>query len=393
MCVWRIAMMAAASLLVLEAGAQQGLEPVLPEEPNFGKYAAGIQGFTGFNRQQIAYWELKPAMRTRVSGYKGTLVRLANGDFLAHNGVNAFYRSTDEGRTWEKFEAQWPNHEWTQGQLKETRMVCLRDGTLLITSCWAENVYRSTDGGRTWQQHQRPAVQSAQHGTHSLPMYARDVIEQPDGSILAFNSDGAFYIRFDSELPPCKSWRVVSRDGGVTWDEHEEISTWEAPHNPFWEGSVLALSDTHLLATTRVHGDFAFGISGEMPPRGIPTPAGDEVNNRMVLFESEDAGLHWDEPRVILDYSEVHGHLLKLTDGRILCTYANYHLPFGAAAVLSEDNGRTWDNDHPIQLGEAPTCYAGYPTSLQVADGSIVTTWAGGGFNIVRWELPPPGEG
>ncbi len=68
----------------------------------------------------------------------------------------------------------------------------------------------------------------------------------------------------------------------------------------------------------------------------------------MLLMNSEDNGIHWTEPREFLNYSEVHGYLTVLRDGRILCTYANYHLPFGSVAILSNDQGKTWDKQHPI---------------------------------------------
>lgn len=66
---------------------------------------------------------------------------------------------------------------------------------------------------------------------------------------------------------------------------------------------------------------------------------------------------------------------------------------YGAFAVLSEDNGKTWDNEHPILLGVAPNCYCGWPVSVQLTDGRIVTNWSGAAAHIVRWQLPPPSEG
>ena len=39
-------------------------------------------------------------------------------------------------------------------------------------------------------------------------------------------------------------------------------------------------------------------------------------------------------------------HLLKLRDGRILCTFGYRRKPMGVRALLSEDGGRTWDLDH-----------------------------------------------
>ncbi len=386
MSVKTIVMMAIVCLFAVEGWAQEGLQPVLPEERNWRSYPADLTGFTGVNRQQVAYWELKPAVRTRMTpGYKGTLVKLANDELLAYDYLSVLYRSTDEGRTWER-EQELPD-ELRFGA--ESRLTCLRDGTVLARRSTSPYICRSTDGGHTWEKHQREIIRPVRGRSHE--MYARDLIEQPDGSLLIFGSDGVFYPSTDTS--PSTAWRLRSTDGGQTWPEYEEVSTWDSPKNPFWEAAILALSDTHFLAATRVQGDFIFAISGEMPPHGLDAPRGDEANNHMVLSESKDAGLHWSKPRPFLNYSQVHAHLLKLADGRILCSYANYHVPFGVAAVLSEDNGQTWDTAHPIQLGECSTCYSGYPTSVQVSDGSIVTAWGGAGFNVVRWQLPPPSEG
>ncbi len=173
---------------------------------------------------------------------------------------------------------------------------------------------------------------------------------------------------------------------------------WDSSHAFFDEASILPLSDTHFLAASRVTGDFARRLANA-PPIGIGAGAGGEVDEGMVLMESEDAGLHWSAPRWMgLGYSAVHAHLLKLTDGRILCVYRRRFLPFGVAGVLSEDNGKTWNNDHPILLGVCPTTYGGWPMSIQLPDGAMLTTraymtWPGATFEVVRWQLPAPSEG
>jgi len=151
------------------------------------------------------------------------------------------------------------------------------------------------------------------------------------------------------------------------------------------------------LAATRVQGEFARKFAGA-PPIGIGAGAGDrsETDEGMVLMESHDAGLSWSPPRWMgLGYSVTHAHLLKLADGRILCVYRRNFLPFGAAAVLSEDNGKTWDTEHPILLGAWATCYIGWPTSIQLPNGSVLTTWSWSWpdtTEAIRWELPPPSD-
>lgn len=85
-------------------------------------------------------------------------------------------------------------------------------------------------------------------------------------------------------------------------------------------------------------------------------------------------------------------------DGRILATYSNYHLPFGVYAVVSQDQGKTWDLDHPSQLALSASNYVGWPVTLQLSDGSLLTSYAVTAYlhqppaiyvcEVVRWRLP-----
>ena len=96
--------------------------------------------------------------------------------------------------------------------------------------------------------------------------------------------------------------------------------------------------------------------------------------------------------------AEVHTYLTELVDGRILATYSNYHLPFGVYAIVSNDGGRTWDRDHPIQLALSALNQVGWPVTLQLADGSLLTGYALTAYlkqppdmfvtETVRWRLP-----
>jgi hypothetical protein len=120
----------------------------------------------------------------------------------------------------------------------------------------------------------------------------------------------------------------------------------------------------------------------------------------MVLMESTDGGRHWSRPRDFTRYSEVHGQLTLLRDGRLLCTHNLYHLPFGIGAVVSEDLGETWDFDHPYQLAISNGCSTGWPTTRQLPDGTLVTVYALMPYHLepeasgqhvchsVHWELP-----
>ena len=140
-----------------------------------------------------------------------------------------------------------------------------------------------------------------------------------------------------------------------------------------------------------------------MAGKPLPYPPGkmpnDHAAGHMVLTESSDEGHSWSEPREFLQYCEVQGQLCLLQDGRLLCTYTNY-LPFGVGGVLSADGGRTWDTAHPLQLAISNGHAAGWATTRQLADGTLVTIYALIPYHIeppatgtsvchsVRWELP-----
>jgi len=359
------------------------------EAPNWGKYPAHLSGFSGVNQQEVAYQEILPAERTRLGHpgyYKGGLAKLASGELLATPSYRLsvmVYRSADGGRSWEFLGA--PGFGG-----KEQGLTCLSDGTILQQG--GRMLSRSTDRGESWE----PVDLLGNRDDIKAVGLTRDIIEYDDGTLLVMKAHGSWY---KPEDPPSKAWRFLSRDGGKTWPEVREVPVWKNALSMFDEAALVKLPDGTLLASGRVDGN---GIrpGGAEPPDGSPTPSGSEAADTMMLTESKDMGLTWSAPREFLGYSRVHAHLLVLADGRLLCSYASYHLPFGVFAVLSEDNGKTWDYDHPIQLAFSQGCWTGWPTSVQLEDGTIVTmnaitTHLGENdknhrtsADVVRWRAP-----
>ena len=100
----------------------------------------------------------------------------------------------------------------------------------------------------------------------------------------------------------------------------------------------------------------------------------------------------------MVNTAEVHVYLTELRDGSVLATYSNYHLPWGVYAVLSKDEGKSWDLDQPIQLALSADLYVGWPVTLQLADASLITTYAITAYlkqppqktvtEVVRWKMP-----
>ena len=68
--------------------------------------------------------------------------------------------------------------------------------------------------------------------------------------------------------------------------------------------------------------------------------------------------------------------LLLLQSGNILLTYGRRRPPYGIQAMLSHDQGETWDTKHKIALvSDAENMEVGYPSSVQLDDGTICTAY------------------
>lgn len=191
-------------------------------------------------------------------------------------------------------------------------------------------VCRSVDRGKTWTRAE----------TVSLPEEADYFV--PFGDIHA----GAEGILGTTCYGTSGVWFVASRDDGKTWPEHQRIA------EKYNETSLLYLGDGNWLAAAR------------------PVD-----KNGMGLFRSTDNGATWAfECRLSLPMQHP-GHLLRLSDGRILfsCGLRNPG-SHGVSARLSEDEGHTWGPAFPLVAYQRPAD-GGYPSSSQRADGVIVTAY------------------
>jgi hypothetical protein len=60
----------------------------------------------------------------------------------------------------------------------------------------------------------------------------------------------------------------------------------------------------------------------------------------------------------------------------LLCSYGYRREPFGVRACVSEDQGATWKIEQEIVLrDDGGSRDLGYPSSVQLADGTLVTVY------------------
>lgn len=90
---------------------------------------------------------------------------------------------------------------------------------------------------------------------------------------------------------------------------------------------------------------------------------------------SFDKGRTWSVPEMLL---EVDGgappHLILLSSGILLCTYGRRKQPYGIMAMVSRDDGQSWEKD--IRLFEnTASDDIGYPSTIELGDGTLLTVF------------------
>jgi len=224
---------------------------------------------------------------------------------------------------------------WPEARLRRWRAAHQRLSAKLRQAALGVWMVRSTDGGVTWSGRYDCRVDSP-HGP----------IQLSDGRLL--------YAGKDLWRPGHRVGVCESTDDGQNWQWLAEIPTREGDsHENYHELHAVETADGRLVVQIRNH---------------------NSANHRETLqTESSDGGKTWSVPRAIGVWG-LPSHLLRLQDDRLLMTYGHRRQPLGTQARLSEDHGRTWSGAM-IVSGDGTSGDLGYPSTVQLADGSLLTVW------------------
>jgi sialidase-1 len=209
---------------------------------------------------------------------------------------------------------------------------------------------RSTDGGFTWSTPYRVPLTNP-HGPVLLS----------DGRLL---HAGKRYPRGGKDIG-----FTVSKDDGLTWQWLSALPTRPGDDpEQYHELHAVEAADGRLIAHIRNH---------------------NRPHERETLqSESMDGGKTWSVPRPIGVWG-LPSHLLRLRDGRLLMTYGYRRPPRGNHARVSTDQGRTWSE--PIVLSDDGTGDIGYPSTVELPTGQLLTLWYESKYSGSHpAQLPPP---
>lgn len=308
----------------------------------------------------------------------GELLAVSSGFRLQHVcpfGKVAMTRSRDEGQTWSPLEVVMD----TPLDDRDAGITAFGNGKLIVTSF---NNTRAMQRGIPNHTPERKAIVDA---------YLNLVTDEQETTYL-----GSTY--------------RISEDNGTTWGPILKAPV-SAPHGPskmndgslFYVGCCNPKGDSHYVVHTyRSPDGQTWEKLGEIPlaqdaidkgyaycePHGIQMPDGKIIVHiraqtssktysehffTVMQSVSTDGGHTWSEPVRLIDHGSPP-HLLRHSSGTLISVYGYRNKPFGQRVMFSYDNGDSWEGDY-ILRDDGPSGDLGYPCSVELADGKILTVY------------------
>ena len=316
-----------------------------------------------------------PAPLSRGGGLFPVLQLLDNGELACVFRTGAPHRgsgselsisfSKDQGRTWSDYQVivrgdtrlSLDRRNPSFGQAVNGDLVLVY-GILADYDGWGKSVgrngllwmetVRSTDRGRTWSEPKRQNL----HLPVGVALHPFGQMRRLGDGPLVFNARG-YDVRALTKgaSPNRQTYLYWSRDHGRTWDEPTLISAERS------EAAFLPLNERDWVAYVR-------------NVRGGPSAIG----------HSHDGGKTWPEWSKTLggdaqtQAARLPASLVRLPNGYVLATYGYRQYPFGVRAIVSRDDGKSFDLTREYIIADTHhTLDCGYPSTVAFSDGTVVT--------------------
>ena len=208
---------------------------------------------------------------------------------------------------------------------------------------------KSCDYGRSWSDPIKVPI-SAPHGA----------VMTKSGRLLYLGKESAGVSAGKGEFGISKEdmgqiFLYESFDGGLSWEKVSKLpmaegQTVDNVHEPH----IVELPSGELVAAIRAHGKLVYHEFS------------------IYFLNSTDGGKTWSQPRSY-ELSGSPPHLMLRKDGSVIVSYGRREAPFSIRAVVSYDGCRSFSEE--MILSEAPDGDMGYPSTVELDDGSFVTVY------------------
>lgn len=268
------------------------------------------------------------------------------------------------------------------------------------------DLVRSMDGGKTWQA-PRVIVDSEVDDRNPAAGLATD-----GTLILAYHAQGSYNAQghFDSSLKHAQARLTLSSDGGFTWTPTHPLGYEPySAYSPY--GHIVALPDGTLFMP--IYGPQPGNVANEIAVRdgaclvrsydngqtwsdpscialgynetalailpngdALAAVRSDDRGQMLAVCRSSDGGRTWSKPIQITAELEHPADLTVLTNGWILMVFGIRHDPLGIHALISRNNGHTWDVRRLLVADSLPGPDLGYPSIARSGDHLVIVYYS-----------------
>ena len=313
--------------------------------------------------------------------------------------------SADGGESWTPL-----RHVGRYAMGRPVTLTYLGDGALMFAAQYKERYkavrFFSKDYGRTWEE--RVPLPVTSNGQEINPGDESYLVDR-DKNGMAKRIAGCGIM-----APRPKDFPFGALIGGLHWSE-DGGRTWSEPMIPkAWQwkakykGKVYQRGTSEGALVRAANGWIVAALRTDTHPRFFPSREDNYTGTGVSI--SKDDGTTWSPIRIIHQAGRQHAHLICMPDGTLVMTYimrmdlkngrlVSYQR--GCCALLSYDNGLTWDMDreyvmHSFDYSDgSPVGYScGHVYSTLLDDGYILTSYMNlptRGACLVKWRPEPKG--